>query len=497
MKINKETNLLYNKLKLEYDKTNPIYDLIEILKSNWKDDLIYLLFTYFFENIDEIKYNQEKIKCKEYKWKNIHHKYPLKFYKYSNMDYDTFTELYNKRELKTLFLNNAELSTYITDADSIILNIIKDTISNIFISLDILLYIENNINYCDYYNFDHLELYYFYSVENNIQLQQKKIINLHYIKHIYIITKILFNIKMNYNNKNTQEGGYNNTKKGGNNNDKILLIFYDTPNKKKIHTSTSKSKLLSSFNINSGSSSSGYQIIIWRKEELLKVLFHEVIHYLDLDTKHEQKLDNIINIKIGTYDYPILINEAITEATALLFHTIYCSIIIYNKKYTPCDQEYNLSILYKKFKILYIYENIFNWYQNSKILNYFNIKEFNIKEMIKYNQTTNCFSYYFIKSLLNLNISDIIFSFDYINNLFTHSAYPKTKIINNSHNTLCNVNTCNTIVNNIILYLKPFITETSSIHDKKIINLINNVIKNIQHNDNSLKMSILNLDWIL
>ena len=45
-------------------------------------------------------------------------------------------------------------------------------------------------------------------------------------------------------------------------------------------------KKLTSININSGLSYEN-NIIIYRKEELLKVLVHEMIHILDIDIKYE------------------------------------------------------------------------------------------------------------------------------------------------------------------------------------------------------------------
>ena len=49
--------------------------------------------------------------------------------------------------------------------------------------------------------------------------------------------------------------------------------------------------------------------MIWRREEVLKVFIHELIHYLDLDVKNDINLTKIFNYNIGKIEQPILINE--------------------------------------------------------------------------------------------------------------------------------------------------------------------------------------------
>ena len=71
----------------------------------------------------------------------------------------------------------------------------------------------------------------------------------------------------------------------------INIEIYNTPFKKKLPC-RNYCKNLSSININSGLSYSN-NIIIYRKEELLKVLIHEIIHILDIDVKYENYNANI------------------------------------------------------------------------------------------------------------------------------------------------------------------------------------------------------------
>ena len=76
-------------------------------------------------------------------------------------------------------------------------------------------------------------------------------------------------------------------------------------------------------NINSGLTLPGHYIILFRKEEMIKVLFHELIHYLDLDMRNYQKelffLYDEINLKADIINP----NEGYTELLALILLNIW------------------------------------------------------------------------------------------------------------------------------------------------------------------------------
>lgn len=89
----------------------------------------------------------------------------------------------------------------------------------------------------------------------------------------------------------------------------------------------SKSKIINTNNINSGvcihsSNPKDVHIIIYRKEDLMKVLFHEIIHYIGADLRFYDELKiNNIELMIQTYipslsNVDIYFNEAFTEALA-------------------------------------------------------------------------------------------------------------------------------------------------------------------------------------
>lgn len=404
IKFDKNFELNKNKIKklyiILYEK------IIKLIKDN------IIINNYLIENCNWIIKSHDK---------------PICYYNYQKKENITYEEYEEKYNLRNIILNEYNYINYIREYSTLnnnkILKILNIFQNGYFIDLNIKLYVENNINNCNIYKFEHLELYYFYKDENDIDDT---------IYNIYIITKLLYEKK------------------------KIKLYYFDTPLNK---TLDNKNKYISSKNVNSGSSSKN-EIIIWRREELLKVLFHELIHYLELDIKHENNLKYIIRNKIGKYNYPILLNETITEIFAQFLHSIYISIILYKK--------HSLNYVFDRFKYIYIYEMIYSWYQFSKIMNFFNIKKYNENTLLNFNQTTNCYSYYIIKCILYNNIFDIIFSFNYIN-----------KLINNDKCN-CDIYNCLPIIDIIKLNINN-------------INNIDNIIKKINLNDSSLRMVLFSL----
>jgi hypothetical protein len=136
-------------------------------------------------------------------------------------------------------------------------------------------------------------------------------------------------------------------------------------------------------------------IILYRKEEVLKVLIHELIHSnlsdLNLIKSNDKKDD--FN-KLFCTNYVIEINEAYTESMATVIYLIYKSI------YKNID----LNTLFKnemKYSN-YICTQIFKFY-NIKSIN--DIMKKNINEQCKsfFPQGSNLFSYYILKNILLRN----------------------------------------------------------------------------------------------
>jgi len=125
-----------------------------------------------------------------------------------------------------------------------------------------------------------------------------------------------------------------------------------------------KNKIIDKDNINSGvcihsSNPKDVHIIIYRKEDLMKVLFHEIIHYIGADLRiyDEFKINNI-ELMIQTYipslsNVDIYFNEAFTEALAR-YHYIKFMMMKNNNPNLNLkkQQKYSIKVV-KKFFALY------------------------------------------------------------------------------------------------------------------------------------------------
>ena len=292
--------------------------------------------------------------------------------------YDDFNKIIN-----SISINNLKIENYNNSE-------IDNLKNNKFTSENIL----NNI-------IDTIKYYYIITFENNsiIYYSTKSIKNNKIPKiiiHMFIIIKalkILFN-RNNYHQK---------------------VVYFETYNKKLFPLNNS---ILSPNEVNSGLTNLDFHkngtIILFRKEELLKVLIHELIHSNLIDEKiiFSNKIKGFSNGFCVKYN--ILLNEAFTETIALILNIFYINIIGNNNKL-------NLDIMFNN-------ELKYSDYICSKIMDYYNIK--NIEDIIKKNevcnkdfpQKTNVFSYYVLKNILlyqHIKFANIIkkYSIDYkINN---------------------------------------------------------------------------------
>ena len=408
-------------------------DIYNVVKKNINNDK---LDEYIIDNIKKLRnYNnnieknyiieelKNKNKYEYYPWVqyNIDNKKNISFndflYEYhTNLDFqDDINEKYNDKY-------NKIINKY--DIDKKLIILLKMFNEFYFISLDIKLYSLNNIDRLLYIKTDifTLKLYY----ENNIYNDKIKDI----YNKINIIIKLMKNIKKNNRYLN------------------IFIIL--SPIKKNIYDNN---KILSPYNVNSGLSSINKDILcIWRYEDLFKVLIHELIHYYDLDIKKDNKIDNILNISLGNNNYPIYINEAITELLAIFYHSIFITYYI------------DYSNLLKSFKTLLLYEIMFSWLQLYKISKHYNISSFNnFFNNNLFNQTSNVFSYYIIKCFYTIDIINNIYAINYN----------------------CSINKCNHIIK---------LTKNIDNNPDNFIQLYNNFINsNIQFNDNNIKLILFDI----
>lgn len=197
---------------------------------------------------------------------------------------------------------------------------------------------------------DYLPNEYQISWNNNniyIKTTEEKFTN--FTKRLNIFLKII-----NYINKNKETIN-------------IYLILSDL--KKDIE----KNKIISPNHINSGYTNTiGKYIFIWRDEEFEKVTFHEILHLLDHDHRHED-----INLDLNI-DGPTSYYEAITDFKAILYNVIYMSIVTHVKLELIFNNEYNF--IYNQAKYVNNHINKNNKIkQNSPAYSYFVLKFFIFK----------------------------------------------------------------------------------------------------------------------
>lgn len=393
-------------------------------EKNKKD--LYLIYKYYqnkLKNIIDTPSSKKYIQ--KFTWEIPDINSPIIFNDYNDEKYtlQEFSELFNQYKLNFSKFSKIDITKYIKNINNKIKNVLNFIHSSRYISINIKLWIQNNINICYKYNYDHLKLFY-YTTSNSENLDNT-------INQINIITKWIYDINPLY---------------------KIKLHIFDTPLKKLLPNSSKK--FLSPENVNSAFTSinenKNYrEIFIWRKEDLYSIIIHELFHYLLLDAKflNNKKYDKLFNNKIKSY---LLLNESITEIISHFFYIIYLNVIKKNN--------------FDQFIELYKKEIEFNWYQTAKILQYFNINSLEINQLDKIKSNTPIFSYIILKSILTTEFCEILFSFPYINKIFNNKIKE------------CNIYKCTHIVNYIIKKIKTLPN-----------NDINNLIKNTKITDNSLK----------
>jgi hypothetical protein len=293
-----------------------------------------------------------------------------------------FINIINKHKIKNV--NKITDNRYFMD----LYNKMKDTLKNIVITEDNLILEELNEKSSNYmsdnqFTSDNIKkvinnLKYGYKIlfDNNtiIYFTYKKIKKIpKIIIYMFIIIKllkILFNRDINSQN----------------------IIYFETFEKKKF---PKKKVILGPNEVNSALTyvtlNKNGNIVLFRKEEILKVLIHELIHSNLIDLKiilsNKSKLLN----NFFCVDYNILLNEAFTETLATLINIFYIHI---NCKFKKNDLN---KIFFNELK----YSN----YVCSKILKFYKIEKFSdvIKKNkinIKFPQKTNVFAYYILKNIL-------------------------------------------------------------------------------------------------
>lgn len=177
------------------------------------------------------------------------------------------------------------------------------------------------------------------------------------------------------------------------------LIIFMSDLEKEIDNTVCNQKYFKTNNVNSAVTNKT-DIIIYRKEELLKSIFHELIHFHNLDTTNipQEIINNLQNTHNIDISNKYLLYECITESLANIFNIIFTTKSI------------------NQFKSFLLDEILFSTLQISKILkicNYHNWQEFTLqkynKQPKKYFKQDSCiFSYYILKLYILLNLDNYL-----------------------------------------------------------------------------------------
>lgn len=221
--------------------------------------------------------------------------------------------------------------------------------------------------------------------------------------------------------------------------------------------------------VNSGSTYIGncHKIVLWRKEEVLKVVIHEMLHCLEMDF-HSFPIE--LNILLKKYmnidkDTELKIFEAYVETWATILNTILTSIDIYNN-YTNIKKKINLFINYEICFSCFQAAKILIFYGFEKFQDFFNLDKKKIITSAKIRQNSSIISYYIIRSALLFSLTNF-FAFCKQNNFDQNSDISFLKF---TETTKCFHNFSDLII-------KSFNNQKY----QKYINRIMKIIKNSNH----------------
>ena len=193
------------------------------------------------------------------------------------------------------------------------------------------------------------------------------------------------------------------------------------------------------------------EILVYRREEWLKVLIHETMHILCLDfsgMEYEGLKKNVSELFPIESDF--LISETYSEFWANTINN-------YMLSYILMDNVPSLDMFIKFNDLFSYYEKMFSLLQLTKILNHMGLvyedlyskKELSVEKRKLYKEKTNVFVYYILKAILLYHKEDFIMWCDNANdNIINFAKTPETfasffefiRKHSNKPNMLCDLN---------------------------------------------------------
>ncbi len=120
--------------------------------------------------------------------------------------------------------------------------------------------------------------------------------------------------------------------------DRLNIKLVLSPFKKELTGHNSRIGL-NAFNVNSGFTVRDYAsgistIVVYREEEVVKVLIHELLHAFDIDCKTSSSRDGSTFARLFDKETSININETFTDLYACLLNLCYTSVLLYSRNGT-------------------------------------------------------------------------------------------------------------------------------------------------------------------
>ena len=308
---------------------------------------------------------------------------------------NTYENLKNIKKDNYILKNNDfirhiynSLPKHIKKTDSIIEYNKEIDVTNSYIPL----VIKNDIHNKKYISYE-----FIYNLNNHkctIIIYSEKKININkFKKYIY---SVLFFFTKNKSHETLRE---------------LKFTLYLTDHKKFVK----KGECINDININSGYTtfnSNMDEVVLYRKDEWLKVFIHECIHYFNCDFNKEQlynEINTFFNIETN-----ILLFESYTEFFARIINIaiiIFNEFIKTNKTLKNKTNIKNYKLFEYKFKEFVNNERMYSIIQMNNILNVINIdyKDIPNKNVLKkINEKTNAFCYYYITCIYLYNYNCMI-----------------------------------------------------------------------------------------
>lgn len=186
-------------------------------------------------------------------------------------------------------------------------------------------------------------------------------------------------------------------------NNKLIINIVDLDRTKKLNLDN---RILTPKNVNSGvtvkKTNNTNEILIYRREELSRVIVHEIIHALDFDNKHISiHYENEYNIYFGLVGKTININESYVDGCAIYINNIIVNLYKYAHDYNQYRSHLKSNLMKERKHIITLATRILKFYDYSIVNNQLRYK----KRRTEY---THVISYYVIKAFLYENFHNFI-----------------------------------------------------------------------------------------